>query len=142
MEIEKLTGWQPIETAPKDGTWFIAFGGGLDRPTPMKWCDRVGAWECDAVMLEDWDDQSEGYSRPKLWFAIPAPPGTTRAPADLRSALEAETIAALALVTAERAEHGLGACEWRDLRPDDQQTYLKRARAVVAALAPTKGDVS
>lgn len=64
--------WQSIETAPKDGSWFIADGGGLDRPTPMKWNDQVGAWECDAVMLEDWDAQAEGYSRPLHWWAIPS----------------------------------------------------------------------
>lgn len=37
----------------------------------MKWCERVGAWEADAVMLEDWDQQAEGYSRPLFWIAIP-----------------------------------------------------------------------
>jgi len=81
-EVEKRTGWfaqepvskggwQSIKSAPRDGSWFIADGGGLDRPTPMKWCERVGAWEADAVMLEDWDNQAEGYSRPLFWFAIP-----------------------------------------------------------------------
>ncbi|WP_210357624.1 hypothetical protein [Sphingomonas beigongshangi] len=63
--------WQSIETAPRDGSWFIADGGGLDRPTPIKWNSQFGAWECDAVMLEDWDAQSEGYSRPLYWSAIP-----------------------------------------------------------------------
>lgn len=65
-------GWHPIDTAPRDGTWFIAAGGGCDQPTPIKWNTRVGAWECDAVMLEDWDDQTEGYSRPALWMPLPA----------------------------------------------------------------------
>lgn len=69
--IRQGEGWQSIETAPRDGTWFIADGGGLDRPTPMKWCERVGAWEADAVMLDDWDQQAEGYSRPLFWLAIP-----------------------------------------------------------------------
>jgi len=63
--------WQSIDTAPRDGSWFIAAGGGCEQPTPIKWNTRVGAWECDAVMLEDWDDQTEGYSRPKLWLPIP-----------------------------------------------------------------------
>lgn len=74
--IRQREGWQSIETAPRDGTWFIADGGGLDRPTPMKWCKRVGAWEADAVMLEDWDQQAEGYSRPLFWFAMPDRPAT------------------------------------------------------------------
>lgn len=67
-------GWLSIDTAPRDGTWFIADGGGCERPTPMKWNNRIGAWECDAVMLEDWDDQTEGYSRPERWWPIPAAP--------------------------------------------------------------------
>lgn len=69
--IRQGEGWQSIGTAPRDGSWFIADGGGLDRPTPMKWCQRVGAWEADAVMLEDWDNQAEGYCRPLFWLAIP-----------------------------------------------------------------------
>ena len=82
--VEGLTsgeGWQSIDTAPKDGSWFIADGGGLDRPTPMKWCARVGAWECDAVMLEDWDQQPEGYSRPLFWLAIPSRTASPKATA-------------------------------------------------------------
>lgn len=70
--LKALAEWRPIETAPRDGTWFIAAGGGCDQPTPIKWNTRVGAWECDAVMLEDWDDQTEGYSRPTLWMPLPA----------------------------------------------------------------------
>ena len=74
--------WLSIETAPRDGTWFIADGGGLDRPTPMKWCERTGAWESDEVMLEDWDNQSEGYSRPLFWWPIPSRDTAPPAPAD------------------------------------------------------------
>lgn len=96
-------GWQSIGTAPRDGTWFIADGGGLDRPTPIKWCARVGAWEADAVMLEDWDDQAEGYSRPLFWWAIPERrPATPKPPGEWKSieqrARDAEErLAALAL---------------------------------------------
>lgn len=67
-------GWKPIESAPKDGTWIITAGGGADFGMPMKWCERVGAWECDALMLEDWDNQAEGYSRPTHWMPLPATP--------------------------------------------------------------------
>jgi hypothetical protein len=45
---ESVTGWQPIETAPKDGTEIWAFNGEQAR---MKWFDA--------------DDQDEGYS---LWI--------------------------------------------------------------------------
>ena len=71
------SAWQPIETAPRDGSWIITAGGGADFGMPMKWCDRVGAWECDALMLEDWDDQAEGYSRPTHWMPLPPAPGAS-----------------------------------------------------------------
>ncbi|KEZ17215.1 hypothetical protein CP98_03714 [Sphingobium yanoikuyae] len=67
-------GWQPIETAPRDGTWIVTAGGGADFGMPMKWNERGGAWECDAVMLEDWDNQAEGYSRPTHWRPLPDVP--------------------------------------------------------------------
>lgn len=67
-------GWRPIDSAPKDGSWVLSAGGGAEFGMPVKWNIRVGAWECDACMLEDWDNQAEGYSRPTHWMPLPAAP--------------------------------------------------------------------
>lgn len=68
-------GWQPIETAPKDGTRFLATGGGLANEIEVaSWNDRVGAWNTESYTLEDWDNQTEGYSRPAHWMPLPKPP--------------------------------------------------------------------
>ena len=42
-------GWRDIESAPKDGTWIIAYrpnkgGGYLDRIVIVRWDDEVSAW--------------------------------------------------------------------------------------------------
>jgi hypothetical protein len=46
--------WQPIETAPKDGTWILVWGGKTDenmewwdekdrnRPVTARWCSESG----------------------------------------------------------------------------------------------------
>lgn len=43
-----MTSWQPIETAPKDGTWVLGFCGGETLYVVMRW------W--DGIMPEDDDD--------------------------------------------------------------------------------------
>jgi hypothetical protein len=70
-------GWRDIETAPKDGTRFLVFGGGADKVEVCTWDDRVGAWDLDHTMLEDFNDQSEGYSRPTHWRPLPKAPEVT-----------------------------------------------------------------
>ena len=70
-------GWQPIETAPKDGTEFLGFGGGVEGVQGIqvvRWCERVGCWETPEASLEDWDNQAEGYSRPTHWMPLPDAP--------------------------------------------------------------------
>lgn len=67
-------GWRTIESAPKDGTRLLVFGGGADKVEVCAWCERVGAWDLDHTMLEDWDNQPDGYSRPSHWRPLPAPP--------------------------------------------------------------------
>jgi hypothetical protein len=60
-------GWQPIETAPKDGTWILSADAGDERLvtrhgfTIVQWCDS-------------WRDE-EGYKwEPTCWQPLPEPP--------------------------------------------------------------------
>ena len=69
-EIERLKagGWQPIETAPKDGTWILVytpeneeFKGGHSVAT---WA--MNTWIYDGMCPEEWP--------PTHWMPLPQPP--------------------------------------------------------------------
>jgi hypothetical protein len=65
--------WEPIETAPKDGTWILAFCP-ASSSDELQWavtrfCD--GMWEIDAS-----DDRGSfsTTNRPSHWQPLPEPP--------------------------------------------------------------------
>lgn len=65
--------WQSIETAPRDGTRVLATGGGLASEIEIvSYNERVGCWDAPNDTLDDRDDEPQGYSRPKLWQALPS----------------------------------------------------------------------
>ena len=62
--------WQPIETAPKDGTWVIVQAGD-GHPSTARWNTGSEKWENAANML--------GYERYDYWpldkwMPLPAAP--------------------------------------------------------------------
>jgi len=132
----ELTGWQPIETAEKnsrarlvwvperESTFCVTWRYGRDEPLyPEGWVIFGGEWR-------------EFLQRATHWQPLPAPPGTTRAPADLRSALEAGSFLLDRLDDHEnRINSEEDAREWHG----HVAPAIARFRA---ALAPTKGDVS
>ena len=68
-EVERLRKageWQPIETAPKDGTWFIAGFDG-DLPSRHAWA-AMCIWECGRFEVQETPDQ------PDYWMPLPKPP--------------------------------------------------------------------
>jgi hypothetical protein len=76
--------WQPIETAPKDGTpVLIHLNGGMTRIACWKergafgagWRDPIGHAEHAAILGE-----------PSHWMPLPDPPRSQRAPSRKRSA--------------------------------------------------------
>lgn len=55
-------GWQPIETAPKDGTWILLLHENHSTPTVGRWID--GGWFSD-----------DGLKWPSThWMPLPAAP--------------------------------------------------------------------
>lgn len=66
---DKDTPWQPIETAPKDGTVVLVIDARHDDdyPYPAHWKKGYGWFD------PGWDG---GYS-PTHWMPLPDPPNTT-----------------------------------------------------------------
>lgn len=80
-----VEGWQPIETAPKDGTEII-----LGWDIASVWIVRSGWWEDGFDMIEGgYDEECEGwwsyrhsvtqekldgYDNPTHWMPLPKPP--------------------------------------------------------------------
>lgn len=65
-----MTDWQPIDTAPRDGTWVLLKGGAFDRfdaPTPPIAVARYvdGAWA-----VPNWDCDTD-YVAPTHWMLPP-----------------------------------------------------------------------
>lgn len=57
-------GWKPIESAPKDGTFILAFCVGGEIPAIIHWTGNL--WEdCD---------ESRGHFLPRHWQPLPSPP--------------------------------------------------------------------
>jgi hypothetical protein len=65
--------WQPISTAPKDGTLFLAFLAEPFEFGGQQIC--VGTFDAD---MEDWicdaPDGGWAFISPTHWVPIPAPP--------------------------------------------------------------------
>lgn len=104
MESEKLTGWQPIETL---AMWDVAIVTDGENVAKAQKAEADYSGHYFAVDPEDcleWE--------PTMWIACPGDEAPTRAPADLRSALEAETIERIAQVAeAVGMQAGVGGME-------------------------------
>lgn len=67
--------WQPIETAPQDGSRILGTGGGLaDQVEVVTYNERVGCWNAETCTLDDTDQEPQGYNRPTLWQPLPSSP--------------------------------------------------------------------
>lgn len=61
-ELEGALAWQPIETAPKDATWFLAWAPTWAKPRVVCFAESH-YWGTDANTF-----------RPTLWQPLPEPP--------------------------------------------------------------------
>jgi len=63
-----LTRWQPIETAPKDGTRFMAYEEADEAKFyPCWWQEDFGYWE-------GWQNVWDSEPNPTHWMPLPPPP--------------------------------------------------------------------
>jgi len=66
--------WQPIETAPKDGTEFMAWWEGEFEPK-VRFDQEIERYEFFGRIDYDQDGWSDEYIKgPSHWMAIPTPP--------------------------------------------------------------------
>lgn len=74
-----MSGWQPIDTVPLDGTWVLLTGGNSsrhqygDQPNnPGMAICRWPIWEAGG-WRDQWDDYY-GPENPTHWMPLPDPP--------------------------------------------------------------------
>jgi len=62
--------WQPIDTAPKDGTVIIVYGDKNDRPNVQTHFYQTAAW-----VGNGWTNAANSWLKDVThWIALPAPP--------------------------------------------------------------------
>jgi len=59
-------GWQPIATAPKDGTPVLLWWPHWSRQAIVGWVDKFGRWASEIALSEGTD--------PTHWMPLPVPP--------------------------------------------------------------------
>jgi len=65
-----MSTWQPIETAPKDGTEILAWQWG-EGTFVVFWCPRFFTWKWTTHRLD-----GDEYLYPSHWMPLPASPVT------------------------------------------------------------------
>ena len=89
-----MSEWQPIETAPKDGTWILVWGGEAtderdDRNDKAERSHAVAQWTTylngrhhEGHWQFAWYDGGfyGYYDKPTHWMLLPAPPTEAKEP--------------------------------------------------------------
>jgi hypothetical protein len=140
-----VVGWQPIETAPRDGSGFIVTCPYVqDGVSMMMWDNKLNS----LVSLFDGKPWVANFKRPTHWMPLPPPPaasvsmGTSRKASEPKAAVEgvnAELLEALETVLAaldvSRATSGL--------KPDDYpdfEAWESQARAAIQKATATRNS--
>ncbi|WP_156480925.1 hypothetical protein [Variovorax sp. PAMC 28711] len=71
-------GWQPIETAPKNGTAILALWTRFPHMDLNRDCYSVVAW-IDDMHWASIDEVDHAFASPDRWMPLPPPPKTTPA---------------------------------------------------------------
>ena len=67
-----MTEWQPIDTAPKDGTDILAYLEWTDKSGEIRvirWDEEMEVWWGDYAY-----DPDDEFEYPTHWMPLPAPP--------------------------------------------------------------------
>ena len=76
--IRDLTEWRDFETAPRDGSRFLAMGGGCEGVETCCWSETVAVWNLESYTADDTDNEPDGYNRPTLWLPLPSAPNQAK----------------------------------------------------------------
>ena len=68
-----MSEWQPIETAPKDGTVFVSWAPDELHSEGGYWCLLYWEGKNYSAFVEYWDGEPPG-AEPKHWMSLPEPP--------------------------------------------------------------------
>ena len=66
-----MSDWQPISTAPKDGTEILAKNGLMRKAVPVYWGIRQHPW---GTASQQWVTRSGDLVIPDVWMPLPQPP--------------------------------------------------------------------
>ena len=76
--LRDLTEWRGFETAPRDGSRFLAMGGGCEGVETCYWSETVAVWNLESYTADDTDNQPDGYNRPTHWLPLPSAPNQAK----------------------------------------------------------------
>jgi len=79
-----MADWQPIETAPKDGTEVLLWGPYCGCPATAQWTGKAWAayWDGWRVVeyMSDFGTDYREFDMPTHWMPLPEPPTSLNEP--------------------------------------------------------------
>lgn len=69
-----MKGWQPIETAPQDGSIFLAWREEWGLPNFVHWLDDKSCGLTGWIVIGGWQRPCTESEAPTHWVALPIPP--------------------------------------------------------------------
>jgi len=67
-----MSEWQPIETAPRDGTKLLGYEG--DGRINTMWFESQYVWVSPGAWISDYNRSDTYEHQPTHWMPLPEPP--------------------------------------------------------------------